>query len=304
MSRLDWDDLRFVLALAEARSYAAAGRLLKVTHVTVMRRVTALEASLAAKLFERSNDGFALTGAGEEIASYAEQVREGIRSLERRLAGFDNKPAVVRLTTTDTLMHGFVAQALARFASLHPEMRCDVSTTSHFLNLSRGEADIALRPSDFPPDSLIGRLVADVAYAIYAAPALASTVTDGKRLEFGTVSDTELPWIGMSENLKHLHAAKWQAENIRPTNIKVRFDSLLDVKVATAAGLGYALLPCFLADDDSSLARVSAVIPELNTQLWLLCHRDIKALPRIRILSDFLVSAFKASRHKFNPSMP
>lgn len=305
MTHLDWDSLRFVLALSEAGSYAAAGRALKVTHVTIMRRIAALETDLGVKLFDRSNEGFSPTTAGREMASYAALVREGIESLERRLEGQDRKPAgLIRLTTSDTLFYGFLGSALGRLSAAFPQIRYEISTTNEFLDLRKGEADIAIRPSNAPPDTLIGRRVATISFAIYGAPWLASAIVPSTDEAGIAKAMGSLPWLGLGNELKHLEAWQWLNAHVPVDRIASRTDSLMALSHAVACGLGIGVLPCFLADGNPNLVRISPVLKNVATDIWILCHQDLRSLPRIRTVTTFLANAFRLAQAKFNPELP
>lgn len=305
MTHLDWDSLRFVLALSETGSYAAAGRALKVTHVTIMRRIAALETDLGVKLFDRSNEGFSPTTAGREMASYAALVREGIESLERRLEGQDRKPAgLIRLTTTDTLFYGFLGSALGRLTTAFPQIRYEISTSNEFLNLRKGEADIAIRPSNAPPDTLIGRRVSTIAFAVYGAPWLASAIIPPTDEASIVTAMGSLPWLGLGDDLKHLAAWQWLSANVPLDKIASRIDSLMALNHAVSCGLGIGVLPCFLAEGNPNLVRISPVLKNVSTDIWILCHQDLRSLPRIRTVTTFLANAFRLAQSKFNPESP
>lgn len=302
MSHLDWDSLKFVLALSETGSYAAAGRALKVTHVTIMRRIAALETDIGVKLFDRSSDGFLPTTAGREIASYAALVREGIETLERRLEGHDRKPVgLVKLTTTDTLFHGFLGSVLGRLSAAFPQIHYDITTSNDFLNLGKGEADIAIRPSNAPPDTLVGRRVASISFAVYAAPWQASAISAKVDEPEFLASFGELPWIGLCDDLKHLSAWQWLDAHVSSVKVANRMDSLFAMKHAISCGMGIGVLPSFLADGDSNLVRVSPILKDVSTDIWILCHQDLRSLPRIRTVTTYLANAFKLAQAKFNP---
>jgi DNA-binding transcriptional LysR family regulator len=302
MGHLDWDSLRFVLALSEAGSYAAAGRALKVTHVTIMRRIAALESQLGVKLFHRSDQGFQATRAGREIAAYAASVSEGIASLERRLEGHDQKSqGTVRIATTDTLFHGFLAPQFKSLATAFPGITCEISTDNRFLNLTKGEADIAIRPSNTPPDALFGRRVVNLAYAIYGAPGIARNLNQEPAKNRLPTLIEKFSWISLSEDLQHTVPWQWLDKNIPADRMSARFNSILAATHAISNGLGIGIAPCFLATDRAKFVPLSPVLPDCDTEVWILCHKDLKNLPRIRSVTSYLANAFRTASHQFDP---
>src|SRR5918997_5171671 len=159
-SRMDWEDLRYALAVADASSLAAAARGLGVNHTTVLRRVNGFEERLGLRLFDRLPTGYALTAGGEELLAAARRMAETVTELERKLSGQDLRlEGTLRVTTTDTLMAPLLPPVLARFRALHPGIVVEVATANAFANLTRRDADVAIRPALEPPETLVGRRI-------------------------------------------------------------------------------------------------------------------------------------------------
>lgn len=178
MQTLDWDDLRFAHAVASAGSLAAGARQLGVNHTTVMRRIASLESRLGVRLFERLPSGYALTPRGEELVEAARAIGETVVALERRLQGADLAVSgPVRITTTDTLMASLLPAIVLGLKATHPALQIEITCTNQFLNLSKREADVAIRPADDPPPGLFGRRIASVGFAVYGARASARPST-------------------------------------------------------------------------------------------------------------------------------
>lgn len=281
MHSLLWTDLQHVLAVADHASLAAAARALGVNHTTVLRRVRAFEKSIGVKLFHRSPSGYALTAAGEEVATSARAMQETAQAIERKVAGRDLRlTGTVRVTTTDTFAVALVPRSLARFTAAHPGIELEMTTTTAMVNLTKRDADIAVRASRTPPPSLVGRRVASIAIALYASPAYLERVPARRVLEQHT-------WLGPDDSLSGSTIAKWMAElGVKPV---LRVDTLTALAYATAAGLGVAALPCYLGDTLPDLVRVRGPIAEMNTDLWVLTHEDLKNTARIRAVTDHLV---------------
>lgn len=278
-----WDDLRTVLAVARAGSLTGAARQLGVNHSTVFRRLGALEKELGTRLFERAASGYSPTAAGEDLRRVAERIEDEIAGLDRRLAGRDQTlSGLLRLTAPDDVMERLVIAPLARFRQRHPDIRLEAAIDNRNLNLTKREADIAIRPTKRPPESLVGRRIGPLAVAVYA-PADDSGGDD-------------LPWIAWEEGTGPASDARWLARQGPEETVVYRSNSLLNQLTACRLGLGRALLPCFLGDTAEGLCRLTPPLGELETDLWLLTHRDLRRTARVRALMDWLFEDLKDAR--------
>lgn len=170
MAGIEWDDLRYILAVANAGSLAGAARKLGVNHTTVLRRVGAVEDRLGLRLFERMPTGYVLTAGGDELIAAAHQIDDTVTSLERKLVGQDLRlSGTIRITSTDTLMVSILPEILAEFRAAHPGIGIEVAISNFMLNLTKREADTAIRPAKNPPEALVGRRIAKIAFAIYGS---------------------------------------------------------------------------------------------------------------------------------------
>lgn len=287
---MEWDELRYVLAVADAGSLAGAARKLGVNHTTVLRRIGAFEKQLGLRLFERLPSGYALTTGGEELISTARHIDDTVAALERKLAGQDLRlSGVVRITTTDTLMGSILPAMLAEFRATHPGIQLEIALSNVMFNLSKRDADVAIRPAINPPESLIGRRVAKVAFAIYGSPRYLA-----KHRKLNKLTDHQ--WIGPDDSLASSSVAQWMRTELSGANVALRADSLLGVRQAAEAGLGLAALPCYLGDTSSGLVCVRAPIAAMETALWVLSHEDLRHSARIRALTEFAAEAFARQR--------
>src|SRR6185437_2069942 len=277
---MDWDDLHLVLAVFREGTLSGAARRLNVTHSTVFRRLGAIEEKIGARLFERFRDGYAPTPAGETAAASAVRLEEEVLTLERKLSGQDLKPfGTVRIATTDPL-GAILMRHLPAMRALHPEIQLEIAISNAMANLTRREADIAIRPTPAPPEILVGRRVADIAHAIYGSRAYL-TRRDNKEL-------LAHDWIGLDDALAGTVMARWMSENLRAANFACRVDTLPALRDAALAGLGLAVLPCYVGDQVAGLRRLAPrVLPEVRSALWLLTHDDLKRTARIRATLDF-----------------
>jgi DNA-binding transcriptional LysR family regulator len=295
MHKLDWEDLRHFAAVSRAGTIAGAARELGVNHSTVLRRLDSLESALGVRLFERLQSGYVMTTAGETLSRRLGPVEEEIGSAQREVGGLDEElRGSIRLTTTDTLAHGLLMPILHRFQEDHPGVDLQLVVNNSFLNLTQREADIAVRPSNKPPASLVGRKVGVVATAFYASHAYL------RRAGQQGIARDDWPahrWVAPDESLSHLAAAQWLAEHVPPQQYAVRADSLLTMVDAARHGMGVSPLLCMLADRERTLERLAGPDPRFHTQLWVLSHRDLRNVARIKALSQFLYDELRSNEH-------
>lgn len=277
---VSWDDYRTVLAVSSARSLAGAAELLAVNQSTVFRRLGAMEERLGARLFERSRTGYSLTAAGEEMVRLAERMAEDIVDFERRLTGQDLRPqGEVRVTTNDTLVVHLLTPIFASFRKAYPEITLDVVVGNQSLNLSKRDADVAIRATSDPPETLVGRRLAAIPWAIYAAASLGLTTLD-------PVDYRSHAWIGLGDNLASLKPGRWLVQHVGEDRIGWRINTVLGLAEAVAEGAGVGLLPCFIAQTFPNLVPLSGPIPEIPGALWILTHPDLRSTARVRVFMD------------------
>jgi len=284
-------DLRTLLAIAREGSLAGAARRLRVNHSTVFRRLAAIEARLDTRLFERRDGGYITTAAGEDLLRTAERVEAEVEALERRLSGRDLRlTGTLRLTAPDDIAEVLLMPVLAAFRHDYPDITVELVIDNRMLSLTRREADIALRPTREPPETLVGRRIATLASTVYRASS--ATLVGEKDLTAESFA-TE-PWVAWEEGAGPPAVARWLEDRIDRNAIVYRSNSLLNQASGARAGLGLAILPCFQADPDSGLQRVMDPPAELDTGLWLLTHPDLRRAARVRALLDLLYEALKA----------
>jgi len=287
-NKLHWDDLRIVLAIHAAGSLAGAARRLNVSHATVFRRLGDIERRLGVKLFERERSGYTATVAGEELAATAADVETAVIEVERRVAGRDLRPSGrVCVTTTDTLQVGLLAPFFAAFQAAYPDIRLDIVVSSRVADLARREADIAIRPVNRPPETLVGRRIGRIEQAVY---------DQRERVDSAPAGDEarNCAWVGPEPRMGYRLLERWMAAQHLDAACACRVDSLLGMQAAVRTGSGRAVLPCYLADPDPGLCRVGEPVAELATDLWLLIHPDLRATTRIRAVMEFIGDRVRA----------
>ncbi len=287
---MNWDHLRFFLAVAESGSLLGAARKLGVNHSTVFRRVNAFEADVGARLFERLADGYQLTAAGDELLAHARRVGEEIDLLQLKVLGRDFRPSGnIRITAPDNIAYEFLPAYLAGFSRQYPDIRFELAVGAESLDLTRREADVAIRATQSPPPHLVGRRVLGLKWGVFASrdylerlgrPGAPSDL-DGHRL------------IGADGALRRLPPFR-ALEKQRGDEIVMRCSTLNAMSAMAVAGIGVAVLP----DDQvkRSLVRLFDTAPPFTTEIWLLTHPELRRTERIRLLVEHLAGAFRADR--------
>lgn len=277
-ARIDnWDDLRLFLAVARAGTLSGAAREIGVNHSTVFRRIGAFEETLGVRLFDRLPNGYALTAAGEAMQESALRVEEEIAALDRRVTGQDLRlSGVVRITTVDMLAQGLLPRHLLAFRRAYPGIEIELTVGNATLNLTRREADVALRVGNQPPETLVGRRVGRLAFAIYGASDAGET----------REPLAEQSWIGF--DAEHAPLVRAFAGFLPDAHPAFRVNSVAAAIAAARAGLGLATLPCAVADLDPDLTRIAPLPESFTLDLWLLTHEDLRRTARIRAFLDFM----------------
>jgi len=293
----DWDDLRFFLAVARAGSLAAAARSLRVNHATVSRRIQALEQRTGTRLFDRIPQGWTPTAAGDAMQRSAERVEEEMSALGRQVVGRDALPTgTLRVAVSDAAGYALLPE-LRAFAEAHPRIVLELTASNASTNLTRREADVALRVTANPPEHLVGRRLASTGLAIYGARP--------PRRRASAPADLEaLPWLGFDEGFGDLLQVRWMREHVPDARIVARFDSVLLAWHAVRAGLGVALLPCVLGDRDPDLVRIRPDLVLTGAPLWILTHPDLRAAARVQAFLRFVGDALHARRDEIEGRRP
>lgn len=287
MQPLAWDDFRLVRAIADSRSLGGAADALGVNNSTVFRRLNALEEQLGVRVFERARSGYLLTSAGEEMVALAMRMAESILDFERRIAGQDVRPSgELRVTTTDTIFNFLVAPLACAFRQKFPEISLEFIVDNRVLNLSRRDADVAIRATVDPPQTLVGRRVATLAWAAYASDALISDLGVDVS-DFMALCRPPARWIGPGESIAMTAGARWISENVAPECIDMRVNIVSGIASAVQTGIGIGALPCFVGDKLPGVSMLSGIRPPTDTGLWVLTHPDLKRAARVRAFLEF-----------------
>ena len=283
---LSWDDFRYVKAIADTRSLASAAELLGVNHSTVFRRLGQIEQQLGSRLFERGRAGYALTACGEQMVELADRMGENIIAFERKVTGQDLRPSgELRITTSDILLVHLLNHVLPDFRRAYPEIVLDVVVSNQRLNLSKRDADVAVRATYHNPDPLAGSRIARIAWAVFGPAALAQQPFDPE------VDARRYDWIAFVDPIAIAKAMRWLREHADEKRIVCKVNTMVGLAEAAAGGIGLVLLPCYAGRSVAGLAQLSPPLPELEGELWLLTHPDLRNTARVRAFLDFCSDA-------------
>lgn len=279
---MDWNDLRFVLAIARCGTLSSAARELGVSHTTAGRRLQAIEDALGVRLFERTPDGFIPTMAGEEVVEVAGETEQKLHALESRVLGQDKKlSGELRVTTMDIFFIQF-HDIFTAFTERYPNIELTIMSSNEEASLTRREADVALRMTKKPPEYLVGRRVGNVQFAVYGASELVARAGPD-----ATWSD--FPWLSWDKRMNLRFIDEWLKANAPGANVvaRVNFDSVL-IRETIARGVGVHFLSCLDGDSDPRLTRIGPILEEYGSELWLLTLAELRKTSRVRAFIDFM----------------
>ena len=291
---LDWNDLRYFLAVARGGSTLAAGRALRVSQTTVARRIGALEKALGVHVFDKRQAGYALTPAGQDLLSRAEQVEQAANAFtEAAGAQSRDMSGTVKITTEEVYAITLLTPILRELHEQHPDIVIDLDTSQQVRDLGAGEADISLRSTKGEQQSagIVGRQLCVDDWALYCSRAYAdrhgvpTTVAAMKKHSF----------IGGGGGHLWLHYQSWLKELGLEQQVAMHHATSGGLLSGVRSGFGIAVLPCVIADADPDLVRCVPPRAEHGRMLWLLTHERVRHSPRVRIVIDFLYE--RLSRH-------
>jgi DNA-binding transcriptional LysR family regulator len=283
--KLSSADLEVVLALVRAGTLAQAGERLHVDSSTVFRAVQRIEKGLGQRLFERLRTGYLPTELARSLADCAEQVEA---QLELARSAAQTRPeqvsGMVRITTTDTILHGLIAPALKTLQATHPLLSLDLRQGNELASLTRRDADIAVRATKRPPQHLVGKHIGPIRVALF-------TAKKGGLKTFDETTASQTSWIAPDDALPEHPSVLWRKKHFPKVSPSYRVDSVLTAAELVAGGLGIGLLPIFLAQRRNDLVQLTEVIDECQTELWLLTHTESRHLRRVSTVFTHLAQS-------------
>lgn len=296
VNQLSWDDLRVIKALSDSGSRSATAKKLGINVSTVSRRVAQVERSLGVALFDHRKSGYLLTAEGAELRALAERVELDIVSVTRRVSRSGQSPlGKLRITTSDSLLLYFFTPIIAEFQALNEGITVEVLVGNETLSLARDESDIAIRATRKPAESLVGRKLANIAWAPYCC---------ARQITAAPLFETDQAWVSYSAALCGLRATSYVECRVPADRIVYRTDSVAAASAAIAAGIGVGFLPCMLGDITPGVVRAGPVVPELQDELWLLTHQDIRRSWRVKAFMTFCAAAVANRRSLVEGQLP
>jgi DNA-binding transcriptional LysR family regulator len=279
---MNWDDMRFFLALCREGSVTGAGRSLGVNHTTVARRINTLEENLGTRLFDYSRDGYEMTQAAENMYEHARRMEEITQAVDRDIFGQDAElKGPLKLTVAHDVAERLVIPRLREFRDAYPCIDLDILTTTGLVDLAAREADIALRLTAKPPDYLIGREVLPIRHGVYGSPDyLKNLSAQAKVILFR--GDPDQP--------------EWVQQHFPDAEIAMRVDDVGTMALAVANDLGLARMPCYIGDTEPSIRRLNLELIPSNWGIWILSHVDLRSTARVRVAREFLIDAIEKQR--------
>jgi DNA-binding transcriptional LysR family regulator len=291
---VEWSDLRFFLAIARHGSTLAAARALGVNQSTVQRRIGELERGLGQTLVLRHPTGYQLTECGKSLVPAAEKIEAEVIALERQAQAYGQQlDGVIRLTCPEPLVSRIAnSDLLRKFHEHYPGLRVEIVMSDRYLDLARGEADVALRSGEPTDENLVGRRIGDSIWAVYASRSYVQQ--HGRPASVADMSNHAI--VGFEGALAGHRAARWFASVAPSATVAASNNSVLGVLMAVKSGVGVAPLPTAIAAMHEDLVQVLPPVEELNRGWYLLAHPDLRGTPRVSAFFDFVTSHLDAVR--------
>jgi DNA-binding transcriptional LysR family regulator len=272
MQKTNWDDLRFVLAVAETGSVSRAAVSLGVNHATVLRRVHDFEQRHGGTVFEKTARGYRTLADKREVIVAAREAEAAMIAVGQLVSGKTSPlQGTVRITSTDTLCQRILPRITADIQARTHDLSVELLCSNAHVDLLRQKVDVTVRPSRDLSDDLVGTQAGVLGFAVYGA----TNSYDG--------------WLGLVGSLARSEPATWMVENVNPRAINATADSFVTLQDMAAHGLGRAILPCFIGDTDPRLRLILDEMPTFTVPLWVASHADIANTPRLRSIRSALV---------------
>lgn len=292
---MDWDNLKIFLAVAKAGSVRGGAKYLQMHHSSVVRRIANFEKQIGSKLFKRTAGGYVPTKMGESLIAKVEKIENEVFSIERTILSGDARlTGELRVSMPFGFATHLLMDDLVFFADKYPDIELELIISYELLNLSKREADVAIRACFQPPEHLIGQKVLQYATCAYATP------------EYLREKDLDNPnsgcWIGWSDRITH---PEWiRNSNYPHLPARGRFNSEIVQLAAAKANFGITMIPCYIGDTEPKLRRVPFVVPQPNRDIWLLTHKDLSETARVKVFLDFITQALLSKKDLLEGHLP
>ena len=290
----DWDDLKHLLAVARHGSTLAAGRALGVDQSTVQRRLAELERRIGQALVQRQPSGYRLTSFGQALLPHAERVEEAVKTLEQHIAtAAADVTGVIRVTCPEPIVLRITqSPLLERFQTLYPALQLQFVMSDKYIDLMKGEADVAFRSGDTDDGELVGRKIGDSIWAVYASRAYIERHGRPERVQ----DLAQHALVGFDDTMAKHRIAAWLRKIAPDAVLMARSNSVLGLVYSAKAGIGVAPLPTALGDAEPDLVRVIEPVAELSRIWRMLTTPALRHTPRVSAFFDFIVSEIDTLR--------
>jgi DNA-binding transcriptional LysR family regulator len=290
----DWDDLKHLLAVAHHGSTLAAGRALGVDQSTVQRRLVELERRIGQALVQRQPGGYRLTAFGQALLPHAERVEQAVTALEQHIAtAAADVSGVIRVTCPEPIVLRLTQSTLLdRFHALYPALQVHFVMSDKYIDLMKGEADVAFRSGDTDDGDLVGRKIGDSIWAVYASRVYIERHGRPERLE--DLSQHAL--VGFDDTMAKHRIAAWLRKVAPNAVLAARSSSVLGLVYSAKAGIGVAPLPIALGDAEPDLVQVIEPVAELSRIWRMLTTPELRRTPRVAAFFDFIVDEIDTLR--------
>jgi DNA-binding transcriptional LysR family regulator len=289
---LEWNDLTVILAVGRSGSLSGAARSLGQNHSTIFRKINAIEEKTGVRFFERLPNGYVMTEAGMTALRYAERIENEVHALAREVLGQDMRlQGKIRVTAPEAFTTQIAPKLFAEFCWRHPQVTIEIAGGHLALDLTRREADVAIRATSKPPDASLGRKVCDFRFAIYSTSQYLQQHRD-KPLP-------EQNWCLIQGTVEWLVPLIWKKKEQAERLMVFSCSTTLAVVNAVAEGMGVTMLPCYVGDADKRLVRVGEPLQALTLELWILTHPDLRHTARVKALMDFMYQALQTDADLF-----
>jgi DNA-binding transcriptional LysR family regulator len=283
----DWDDLRYFLAIARQGSTLSAAKTLGVSQPTVARRLSALEERVERKLVEHHPTGYRLTDLGRTLLPYAEEVERSVATFQRQVTSVGwELSGTLSVTCPEGMASRLLAPMIEAFQAKYPQLRVDLIMTDRRLDLSTGEAEVAVRMHEPGDASLVARRIADSAWGIYASRSYIKR--HGRPQKYEDLDNHSV--IEFAGEMADNQAGKWLRLTAPRARVAARGNSMLGVLAFVKSGAGLAPLPMMLGGSEDGLEAVLAPVPEIGSKIYLVMHADLRRTPRVRAFCDFIAA--------------
>jgi len=294
---LDWSDLSVILAICRAGTLSGAARMLGQNHSTIFRKINNIEKKTEVRFFERLRDGYPMTDAGRSALYYAERIEAEVHALGREVLGKDLRiQGKIRVTAPDGMLARVLPPLFVAFRRQHPEVSIEILGGYIAVDLNKRESDIAIRATSKPPDISLGKKLCQFRFGVYASPSFIKAM-DERPIQ-------EQPWCFIEGVHEWLVPLIWKKITDADQVTAFSSTSVFGVLNCAAEGMGLTFMPCYLADTDSRLVRVTELLEPLTLELWILTHPDLRHTARVKALMAFLVDALSKDCDLFEGNLP